>query len=112
MVKRFMMIAAAAAVVTASLSPVASADPYSVRQTLLFDKFDDDADTTACINVRAALLRLVLDEQHYLRDGKIAGFKAQRKESRQSLRDYRADCGPVRVKWTRRSPESAASDAD
>ena len=112
MVKRFMMIAAAAAVVTASLSPVASADPYAVRQTLLFGSFDDDPDKTACINARAALLRLVLDEQHYLRDGKISDFKAQRKESRQSLRDYRADCGPVRVKWTRRSPESAASDAD
>lgn len=112
MVKRFMMIAAAAAVVTASLSPVASADPYAVRQTLLFGSFDDDADKTACINDRVTLLRQVLDEQHYLRDGKIADFKAQRKESRKSFRDYRADCGPVRVVWTRRSPEAGTTDTD
>ncbi len=112
MMKKFVLIAATAALVTASLSPVASADPYAVRQTLLFGSFDDDADKTACINDRVALLKLVLDEQHYLRDGKIADFKKQRQDSKQSLRDYRADCGPLRVKWTRRSPEAGTTDTD
>ena len=96
MVRRFILIAAAAAFVTGSFSPVSYADPYAVRQTLLFGSFDDDADKTACINDRVALLRLVLDEQNYLKDGKIADFKKQRQDSKQSL-DYRADCGPFEV---------------
>lgn len=112
MVRRFILIAAAAAFVTGSFSPVSYSDPYAVRQKLLFGSFHDDADKTACINDRVALLRLVLDEQNYLKDGKIADFKKQRQDSKQSLRDYRADCGPLRVKWTRRSPEGGATATD
>lgn len=112
MMKKFVVIAATAALVTASLSPVASADSYAVRKTLLFGSYYEEADKVACINNPGALLKLVLDEQHYLRDGKIAEFKAHRKETRENFRDYRADCGPLRIKWTRRSPKAAASDAD